>query len=50
MSIPKYEKERRASNTVVDEGLTNEDDAAVLAALGCKQEVALTVNHRLIRC
>jgi len=44
MPNPEYEKERRASNTEADEGLANDDDAAVLAALGYKQEVAVTVD------
>jgi hypothetical protein len=30
---------RRASHDAVDQGLTSEDDAAVLAALGYKQEL-----------
>lgn len=30
---------RRASQDAVDHGLTSEDDAAVLAALGYKQEL-----------
>lgn len=30
---------RRASHDAVDKGLTSEDDAAVLAALGYKQEL-----------
>lgn len=43
MPNPEYEKERRASNTEADEGLANDDDAAVLAALGYKQEVAIII-------
>lgn len=33
------ETERRASHDGVDRGLTSEDDAAVLASLGYKQEL-----------
>jgi len=33
------EATRRASHDAVDQGLANEDDAAVLAALGYKQEL-----------
>lgn len=33
------EKERRASQTAVDAGLSSEDDAAMLAKLGYKQEL-----------
>ena len=33
------ETERRASQDAVDQGLTSEDDAAVLASLGYKQEL-----------
>lgn len=33
------ETERRASHDGVDQGLTSEDDAAVLASLGYKQEL-----------
>ncbi|KAF2241143.1 gaba permease [Trematosphaeria pertusa] len=37
--VPKYDPERQASLTGVAEGLSSEDDAAVLAKLGYKQEL-----------
>jgi hypothetical protein len=40
MSLPDPKQTaRRASHDAVDQGLANEDDAAVLAALGYKQEL-----------
>ena len=44
---------RRASQDAIDQGLANEDDAAVLAALGYKQElrryVLGTTHHKTCR-